>query len=130
MTSEKLQAWIEIPPLASPPVSVGEWLLLMWPWWVLLGCVGLLLWWLLRQPRLRFWYGLLGIRRALLHQRVSERQALFALAQRLQAPALQSMQKTLPEELRHALALRFHSAAPSHAAVLSVIQRLQTWNRG
>ena len=129
MASETLQAWIEIPSLPAPPLSAGEWLVLMLPWLITLCLFVLLLWWLLRQPRLRLWSGLSGIRRALLQHRLSERQALFALAQLIRFYVLQNKQKPLPDEIEQILVQRFNKTTPSQAELLVLIKRLQTWIR-
>lgn len=130
MASESLQAWIDNPPLAVPPLSIGDWLLLMWPWLLLSIMLAILLRWISTQPRLRIWRGLLGIRRDMTRNRLQERQALFALARLLQHSASYAQRKALPAEIDSLLLQRFNKSVPSQSEVLALIQDLQIWIRG
>lgn len=129
MASEALQPWIEIPLLSAPPLSVSEWLLSMWPWWSMTLLAAALLWWLLRQARLRLWFELLRLRSELISQRTDPRQVLFRLAQLLRQPVLLAQRETLPADTEQRLQQRFTKTAPSVNEVLELLTHLQQWLR-
>ena len=129
MASKTLQPWIDIPPLATPPLGLVDWLILLWPGLLLLLFICAGLWWLLRHPRFRLWYGLWRIRRQLRQQRLLPRQALFEVARYLHHPALQAKRTTLPDAMLPLLAQRFAQNPPVEAQVLQLLADLQSWVR-
>lgn len=129
MASKTLQPWIDIPPLAPPPPGLADWVMLLWPGLLLFIFIAACLWWLLRAPRFRLWYGLWRIRRQLRQQRLQPRQALFEVARYLHHPALQARRTTLPDAMLPLLSLRFEQSPPAEAQVLQLLTALQLWVR-